>query len=147
MGRIWPYTMSSAIEVLKGPQGTLYGRNATGGSINIISKKPILGEFSSDDSIEFGNYSALKVNGAVNLPLSSTVAMRVAFQTNRHNGYLEDGYDDADSQSARVHMFWQAGENTSLLLTGEYMHDGEKGPGNEPYPNGNYLGSPWAGGR
>src|SRR5258708_427164 len=57
------------VEVLKGPQGTLYGRNATGGAINVISKKPVLGEFCRDASVQFGNYSANREDVGLNLPL------------------------------------------------------------------------------
>jgi iron complex outermembrane receptor protein len=73
------------IEVLKGPQGTLYGRNATGGAINIITRKPT-SDFNADASVDFGNYSLRKFDAAVNVPISPTVAMRVAGQTVDHNG-------------------------------------------------------------
>lgn len=135
------------VEVLKGPQGTLYGRNATGGAVNIISKKPMLGKFAGDVGLEFGNYGAAKASGAINIPVSETIAMRVALQRNRHDGYMKDGYDDADTIAGRLHVLWQPSDHTSLLLTGEYMHNGQHGPGNVPYPSFHFLGSdPWAGG-
>jgi len=63
------------LEVLKGPQGTLYGRNATGGAINVITRKPT-DDFSGDAEIDIGNYGLKKVNAALNAPLSDTVAVR-----------------------------------------------------------------------
>ena len=53
------------VEVLRGPQGTLYGRNSTGGAVNIITNKPLLEEFSGDLTADFGNYGSKKFNGAL----------------------------------------------------------------------------------
>jgi iron complex outermembrane recepter protein len=64
------------LEVVKGPQGTLYGRNATGGAINVITRKPDLNAFGANASIEYGNYDALRIDGAVNVPLGTTAAIR-----------------------------------------------------------------------
>jgi iron complex outermembrane receptor protein len=58
------------LEVLKGPQGTLYGRNATAGAINVITRKPT-SDFNADANMDFGNYSLRKFDAAVNIPLSS----------------------------------------------------------------------------
>ena len=65
------------VEVLRGPQGTLYGRNATGGAVNIIARKPEK-EFAGNVELEAGNYNALKAKGMVNIPLGDTVAARFA---------------------------------------------------------------------
>ena len=65
------------VEVLKGPQGTLYGRNATGGAINIIPEKPKLHDFSGYGIASYGNYNALQLEGAVNAPLGDNAALRV----------------------------------------------------------------------
>src|SRR6185312_11551778 len=72
------------VEVLKGPQGTLYGRNATSGAINVITKSPTF-TFGGDFSAQYGNYSDLTLNGDVNVPLASDVAIRAAFQTVKHD--------------------------------------------------------------
>ena len=58
------------IEVLRGPQGTLFGQNSTGGTINVISKKPTLDEVSGKVDLTLGDYGLTKTRGAVNLPLS-----------------------------------------------------------------------------
>ena len=84
------------IEVLKGPQGTLYGRNATGGAINIITRKPELGKFGGDASVSYGNYDAIQFNGALNAPLGERAAVRVAGQYVKHDGYMTDGTSDQD---------------------------------------------------
>ena len=68
------------VEVLKGPQGTLYGRNASGGAINIITTRPSLEGFGGYGDVEFGNYSEVLAEGAVNLPLSSEIALRISAQ-------------------------------------------------------------------
>ena len=66
------------VEVLRGPQGTLYGRNATGGAVNVIARKPDTKEFDGSVELEAGNYNALKAKGVVNIPLGETVAVRFA---------------------------------------------------------------------
>ena len=75
------------VEVLKGPQGTLYGRNATGGAINVITRKPT-DEFGADASIDVGNYNLVKVDADLNLPLSDKVAARFAAQSIDRHGFL-----------------------------------------------------------
>src|SRR5882757_7865869 len=95
------------IEVLKGPQGTLYGRNANGGSINVITNAPHLGEDSIDLSIEAGNYSLTHISGAANVSLTGDSALRAAFNIVHRDGYLSDGTDDDIEQSIRVRYKWQ----------------------------------------
>jgi iron complex outermembrane receptor protein len=76
------------VEVLKGPQGTLYGRNASGGAINIITARPSLDEFGGYGDIEFGNYNKVLAEGAVNLPVTAEFALRASAQAESREGYL-----------------------------------------------------------
>ena len=66
------------VEVLKGPQGTLYGRNSTAGAINIISARPSLDGFAANVSAGYGNYGTFETDGMLNLPVTDTLAVRVA---------------------------------------------------------------------
>ncbi|MEO1189670.1 MAG: TonB-dependent receptor plug domain-containing protein, partial [Pseudomonadota bacterium] len=66
------------VETLRGPQGTLYGRNATGGVINVITAKPVLEEFQANARLTYGNYNTIKAKGMINVPLGETAAFRVA---------------------------------------------------------------------
>jgi iron complex outermembrane receptor protein len=75
------------VEVLRGPQGTLYGRNATAGAINVITKQPKF-DYEASGSIDVGNYGAITTSGMVNVPVSETLAVRAAFQQSRHDGYV-----------------------------------------------------------
>jgi iron complex outermembrane recepter protein len=75
------------IEVLRGPQGTLYGRNSTGGALNIITRKPG-DKLAFNGSIGRGNYSANKIEGGVDFPLSSIAAVRIAGIYSDHDGYF-----------------------------------------------------------
>ncbi len=117
------------IEVLKGPQGTLYGRNATGGAINLIPKAPILGSFGGEIGAQYGNYDTKKLNAAVNLPLSEKVALRLSGQAVDRDGYLSDGYDDEKAQAVRAQLLMELSDKTSLLLSADYSHQGGKGVG------------------
>ena len=76
------------VEVLKGPQGTLYGRSSTGGAINVISKRPQFGEFDGYANIEFGNYNTKRATVALNIPVSDTLALRFAGNSNDRDGYM-----------------------------------------------------------
>ena len=122
------------IEVLKGPQGTLYGRNASGGAINILSAKPKLDKTEGYIEGESGNYSLLRASGAVNIPLGQTVALRAAGQVTSRDGYLSDGSDDDKSQSARLSLLWKPSEEVSVILHGGYQHVGGRGAGSVAYP-------------
>ncbi|MEY4889356.1 MAG: hypothetical protein RIQ75_486 [Pseudomonadota bacterium] len=78
------------IEVLRGPQGTLYGRNATGGAINIISAKPVLGEFGAKGSVSYGNYDAKRGLATLNLPLGDVAAIRLTGLRSKRDGLQEN---------------------------------------------------------
>jgi iron complex outermembrane recepter protein len=77
------------VEVLKRPQGTLYGRNATAGAVNIIAKKPTIEKTEVDLGASYGNFNTIKANGAINLPLGKIAAVRVAGMLSKHDGYRE----------------------------------------------------------
>jgi len=117
------------VEVLKGPQGTLYGRNATGGAINVISVRPRLDEMSGYLNAEVGNYATFNTSGAINVPIGSTAAIRGAFQTVRRSGYLSDGTDDADRQSGRLSLRVDPTSTLSIVLRGDYTQEAGKGGG------------------
>ena len=76
------------VEVLRGPQGTLWGRNSTAGVVNFVTAKPDLGGFYGNAQIGAGNYSHVGTRATVNLPISSTFAMRVAVAQEQHDGYV-----------------------------------------------------------
>jgi len=113
------------IEVLRGPQGTLYGRNSTSGVVNVITKKPTFDGYEGDFEFGYGNYANRSANGALNLPFSDSVAGRVAFTYNDRNGYRDNGPlvadgDDADNFGIRGHLLWNISDDTSLLISTDY---------------------------
>lgn len=115
------------IEVLRGPQGTLYGRNSTTGVVNIITNKPTFDEYGGNIQLGLGSYSATNAQGAFNLPISDSFAARLAFIYQKHDGYLDNGpvvedMNDADDIGVRAHLLWNIGEATSLLLTADYYN-------------------------
>ena len=117
------------IEVLKGPQGTLYGRNATGGAINVLPKKPELGRFSGFGSVSYGNYDALNVQAALNLPLGDNGALRLAGTVVDRDGYLKDGQSDEKVQAFRVQMASALTPELRVRVSGDYAHVGGAGTG------------------
>ncbi|MFT4257634.1 MAG: TonB-dependent receptor [Pseudoxanthomonas sp.] len=116
------------VEVLKGPQGTLYGRNATVGAVNVIPARPVFST-EGDVGLELGSYDLVKTNGMFNTALSDQFALRFAFQTTKHDGYLSNGYNDADTKAGRLSALYEPNERLSILVTADYFHDGSKGPG------------------
>jgi iron complex outermembrane recepter protein len=112
------------VEVLKGPQGTLYGRNATGGAINVISKAPVLGEFGGDASVEYGNYSTSREDVALNLPMGDVSAVRLAAFHVRHDGYMDDGTESQDDTGARLSFLIAPADSLRIKLVADYFHQG-----------------------
>ncbi len=77
------------VEVLKGPQGTLFGRNSIGGAVNIRTERPDFDEFSFRGAAEIGRFDRLAFDGAVNIPISDTLAATFAFSTQDQDGFQE----------------------------------------------------------
>ena len=120
------------VEVVKGPQGTLYGRNATGGAINVITHKPELNKFGVDASAEYGNYDALRLDAAVNVPLGDQAALRVAGMRVRHDGYMNDGTDDQNEWGVRASLRVEPASNFSVNIVADYFDQGGNGVGTTP---------------
>jgi iron complex outermembrane receptor protein len=116
------------VEILKGPQGTLYGRNATAGAINIIPNRPRF-EFGGNASVDVGNYDRFNVGAVLNVPLSSSVAVRIAGQRLRRDGFMSDGTSDDDGHAVRGSLLYEPTDDLSILVSGDYAHQGGKGPG------------------
>jgi len=137
------------IEVLKGPQGTLYGRNATGGAINVLPRRPELGEQGGAVSAEIADYNHLRVDGALNVPRGSQAALRAAAMRVEHDGYMNDGADDQDDIAARVSFLFEPSAALSISLVADYFRQKGKGPGSTPIalgPDNRFgLASPQAG--
>lgn len=118
------------VEVLKGPQGTLYGRNAAGGALNILTNQAQLGRNAGAVNLELGNYETVNVDGFYNAALSDSLAVRAAFQvTHRGQGYTSMGFDDNEKQSGRINILWEPSERFTLKAGGTYTHVGGIGPG------------------
>lgn len=116
------------VEVLKGPQGTLYGRNASAGAINVITAKPDMKRRSVDLTVELGSYQLRKSELAVNLPVSDQLALRGALQVVKRNGYATQGMDDDDHRSARFSALLKPNADLSLLFQADTTHVGGEGP-------------------
>lgn len=108
------------VEVLKGPQGTLYGRNATGGAINIITAKPRYGETSGFLNGSYGNYNAINLAAAINVPLGERTAVRLAGSVNQHDGYYSDGSGDERIRAFRGTIKTDLTDNVTLTFGGDY---------------------------
>jgi iron complex outermembrane receptor protein len=120
------------IEVLRGPQGTLYGRSATAGAINVISNQPTF-KFEGAGSVEVGNYATLGSQGMINVPLSDTIAMRAAFSTRRHDGFADNGNNlhtkDQDDIAGRYQILAKPTERLTIHLGADFFHAGGAGGG------------------
>ena len=120
------------IEVLRGPQGTLFGQNSTGGAINVITSAPSLEESSSYGDITIGDYSLIKTRASFNRPLSETLAVRASFITHKRDGFTDNlstgqDLDDADSISARVRFLYQPSATFRANFTAQIFDENRNG--------------------
>jgi iron complex outermembrane recepter protein len=129
------------IEVLQGPQGTLYGRNSTAGSVNIVTNDPSLDGSHAYAALQYGNYNAIRMEAMANLPLSGDTALRTAFLWDKHSGYLSSGSDDDDTVAGRAKFLYRPSDDIQLLLTGDIAHFGGRGTGLAEYPVN--ASNPW----
>ena len=116
------------VEVLRGPQGTLFGRNATSGVVNFITAKPDLTRIGAAGEFEYGNYNSKKAKGMFNLPFTDTLGLRVAGLYLKRGGYTYNQYDDShidgrDLYSVRGTLSWEPSSDTRIDLIGYYFHE------------------------
>lgn len=129
-------------EVLRGPQGTLFGRNATGGVVNLHTAKPRLDYFDANAEITVGNYDRRATRAMVNMPLSDTIAIRVAAATDKSEGYVDmapgsvlgHNYGSTDLSAARFSAVWEPTDNFDWFLSYERFSD--QGTGHIPTVSG-----------
>ena len=109
------------IEVLQGPQGTLYGKNANAGAVSIITRRPNLEQYEGFVEAYAGDYSMNKLTAAISGPLSDNVAFRLSGNIHERDGYYDnagvDDQSDADDWNLQAKLLWQASDDLSFLLS------------------------------
>ena len=121
-GQVFDIYDVERVEVLKGPQGVLFGRNATGGAIRIITKE-VSDELEGELSVGFGSDSFQVAKGVVNVPLTDNFGIRVSAQTRERDAFKKnivpgaEDFDDLDAQSLRVKARWNISDNAILKFS------------------------------
>lgn len=116
------------IEVLKGPQGTLWGKNVVGGAVHVVNRRPSLSGLDASVAATYGNYDQVDLAGYANLPLTSTLAARISASSRTHDGYvrnvfLDSDVDDADTKSVRGQLLWTPTDRLSILAAADGTRD------------------------
>ena len=115
------------IEVLRGPQGTLYGKNTIGGALRLVSRRP--GQtFRARGSVAYGSYDMIDVQGAVSGPVSDTLAFGLSALHSERGGYVTNPvtgaeYNDKNTQAVRATLAWDPASNLRVDLTADYSKD------------------------
>jgi iron complex outermembrane recepter protein len=115
------------VEVLRGPQGTQFGRNATGGILNVITRKPT-DEFEGQIELEYGNFQSIKVKGAINVPLGETAGIRIAGTYLNRDGFTKNLFtnsniDGRNQYAIRGTLEWNPGDNTQIDFTVQHFDE------------------------
>lgn len=116
------------VEVLRGPQGTLYGRNATGGVVNVITRAPKLDGFSGYARLQVGNYDSIRGEAAVNVPIVvDHVAMRLAGFKTKRDGFIGRGNWDLDAYGFRGSLLLEPSPGFRVLARAEVYDEDDAG--------------------
>ncbi|HET7812067.1 MAG TPA: TonB-dependent receptor [Steroidobacteraceae bacterium] len=122
------------LEALRGPQGTLFGRNANAGVINVVSAKPVPGETFGALDLTLGNYDLQRLKGYFNLPVGDALALRAAAFVEKRDGYISflpgsnvtsstPRYDDSDKSGFRLSGLWEPSEAWTMFASAEHYAD------------------------
>ncbi|MEZ5512627.1 MAG: TonB-dependent receptor [Steroidobacteraceae bacterium] len=116
------------LEVLRGPQGTLYGRNTTAGAVKLISRRPTLGQFRGQAEATIGSYDRFDVRATGNMPIGDKVALQGAVLMRKRDGYTYNAFDgqdvnDQDVKGARLSLLAELNDRFHLVLSADYISE------------------------
>ncbi|WP_156416680.1 TonB-dependent receptor [Sphingopyxis sp. A083] len=116
------------IEVLRGPQGTLFGRNATSGVVNVVTAKPKLSHFEAETQFEYGNFNSIEARGMVNVPIGDMIGVRLAGIYVNRDGYTTNLYDGSDIDARDLYALrgslrFEPGPDTTIDFMGYYFRE------------------------
>jgi iron complex outermembrane receptor protein len=136
------------VEVLRGPQGTLFGKNTTGGAVTVRTKRPVMGAYEVEGRAELGSFDTQKYQLSVNIPLGENLAFRVVGGTETSDGFYKNGacygpvagfvpskFDGVsgcldgkraggkDVDNVRAKLLWEPNDRVSIMGQYEYLHD------------------------
>ncbi|MBR2173864.1 TonB-dependent receptor [Sphingopyxis sp.] len=116
------------VEVLEGPQGLLFGKNASAGLVNIVTNTPRLGRLAAEASVTYGSDGELRNTGVLNVPIGDKLAVRLVGFRNRtdgfiHNRFLNEDYNGEKNYGFRGKLLFEPSDNVSLLISADYAKD------------------------
>jgi iron complex outermembrane receptor protein len=116
------------LQVLRGPQGTLFGKNTSAGALLINSTRPTLGDFNSSFELTYGNYDTMLARGVVNVPIGERAAARVAALWSEADGFIEnpntgDSYNERKPRAAKAQLLVEPTDSLSLRLIADYSEE------------------------
>ncbi len=120
----------SRVEVLRGPQSSIFGKNTSAGAISVVTEKPTY-EVSGAFQVDGGDYDARRLQAVYNTPLvQDTLALRLSGSVNRRDGYVDDvvngrDYNDTDRWSMRGQLLWEPADNLSMRLIADWSEADE----------------------
>lgn len=119
------------VEILRGPQGTLFGRNTIGGAVSVTTAKPT-DQFKGKADLKIGTDNRVNVRGMINMPIADTLFLKVSGGLFSQDGYvnapnLGTKLGNQDTKTARAVLLWEAAPNLELTLSGDYMRDKSNG--------------------
>ena len=117
-----------SIDILEGPQGTLFGRNVSGGAIVIETRQPRLGRYEFQGEVTGGNYGDNEYDGVVNVPIAQNIAANLNADYQKRDGYGQDRLtgaheDGIDSQNYRGNILFQPQDDLRVTLSAHYSYD------------------------
>ncbi|WP_156495554.1 TonB-dependent receptor [Croceicoccus estronivorus] len=122
------------VEVLRGPQGSLYGRNATGGAINFVTKAPQFGEFSGSLRASAGNDDLFEARGSLNIPVGDTLALQLGYMHSQKDGYVKNlgtgskRFGDRRRDAYRFAMRWEPVDGLDIRYSYDRSEVGDTAP-------------------
>ncbi|MDZ4372587.1 MAG: TonB-dependent receptor [Phenylobacterium sp.] len=122
------------VEVLRGPQGTLFGKNASAGVLQIITKKPQLGEYEGDTTVSYATDNEVRLGANVNLPIGETAAFKLSAFLHRRDGYVHNRFTGEDvsgynNRGFRAKVLWRPTDRAEVYLIGGHTENEDTGNG------------------